>query len=105
MSKDKDTFELGSWARLRKAATDATALLNGGKPKSAVEQRKLGERKVVKPDDGRRQRATGRTKVFNTKLRPDFRDKLFALAAQRDIGVAELLEQIVAEWEAGKRGR
>lgn len=51
--------------------------------------------------DGRRLRATGRTMQFNIKVKPEFRDEIFTLAAERGIGMAAMLEIILDEWRAG----
>ena len=60
------------------------------------------EKSPLPATDPRRQRATGRTKQTNIKMKPEFRKELFKLAAERNIGVAELLEQIFKEWKAAK---
>jgi hypothetical protein len=62
------------------------------------------EKPPLPASDPRRQRSTGRTAQTNIKLKPDFREELFSLAAERNIGLAELMEQIVAEWKA-ERGK
>jgi hypothetical protein len=91
------------WKGVRNASKMAAEAvgLSGGKAKSAVEQRREGEGKTPKAGAGRGGRpSTGRTEVFNTKLRPEFRAKLFSLAKQRGIGVAAVLEEGFAELEA-----
>ena len=95
--------QIGAWAKLHeKIGGIAGGILKpgGSKPKGAVAQRKAGERKPVAAGDGRRGQFTGRTAVLNTKLKPEFREKLFALAAERGIGIAALLEQVLEEWES-----
>jgi len=94
--------EKTSWDLFRKNAANFFRP-GGSKPKSALAQRKAGEKKPVSAGDGRRGRSTGRTAVLNTKLKPEFREKLFTLAAERDIGIAALLEKVFEEWES-KRG-
>ena len=49
--------------------------------------------------DGRRLRATGRTIQFNIKVKPEFRDEVFRLAAENGVGMAAMLERILAEWK------
>jgi hypothetical protein len=66
-------------------------------------QRKAAEKAPVAPTDGRRRRATGRTKQLNVKVKPAFHQELTALAEARGTGIAELLEQMLADWKAAKR--
>ncbi|MFM1815366.1 MAG: hypothetical protein RLZ98_2061 [Pseudomonadota bacterium] len=75
---------LDPWQRL-KALSETGQLPKGGKSREM---------------DGRRLRATGRTVQFNLKVKPDFRDEIFALAAERGIGMAAMLEIILQEWKA-----
>jgi hypothetical protein len=102
---DKAFDEKGAWGLFKAGASNVSQLVNGkvGKGNAASQRKKL-EKAPVPKADGRRKRATGRTAVFNTKLKPDFRTKLFGLADSRGIGVAALLEQIVEEWEASSKG-
>lgn len=67
---------------------------------SRIEARRKHERPLAKATDGRRLRATGRTAQFNIKVKPDWAAEIAAMAGERDIGKAELLERIVAEWKA-----
>jgi hypothetical protein len=104
---DKPAYdEKAAWGAFKKTAPLIGRLVDGKAGKgNAARQRKKFEKPLVPKDDGRRKRSTGRTAVWNTKLKPDFRAKLFGLANSRGIGVAALLEQIVEEWEASsKRG-
>ena len=103
---DKPTYdEKAAWGVFKKEAPLIGRLVDGKAGKgSAAHQRKKLEKPPVPKDDGRRKRATGRSAVFNTKLKPEFRAKLFDLADKRGIGVAALLEQIVEEWEGAKQG-
>lgn len=72
----------------------------------SLEQRREAEKPLPKKTDGRRLRATGRTDQFNIKVKPEWRDEIAALAEQRDIGMAELLERMLVEWKAlGGKGR
>jgi hypothetical protein len=103
---EKAYDEKRAWGIFKKTAPQVGSLVNGKAGKGgAADQRHKLEKPPVAKDDGRRAKATGRTKVFNTKLKPEFRDKLFALANERKIGVAELLELIVGEWEQTKAKR
>ena len=102
---EKAYDEKGAWATFKQAAPLINKIVSGKAGKgNAAEQRRTLEKPPVAKDDGRRKRSTGRSAVFNTKLKPDFRAKLFTLADERGIGVAALLEQIVEEWES-KRGK
>jgi hypothetical protein len=91
--------ESALWKGMRNASKMAAEAvgLSSSKAKSAVEQRREGEGKKPKATGGRP--STGRTAVFNTKLRPEFRAMLFDLARQRGIGVAAVLEDAFAELE------
>ena len=60
------------------------------------------EKPPLPATDPRRQRATGRTERTDIKMKPDFRKELFKLAAERNVGVAELIEQVFLEWKAAK---
>ena len=85
---------------------DAWGRLTGKKPRKTKGVTAASRSELEKPPlpatDPRRKRATGRTKQTNIKMKPDFHDELFRLAAERNIGVAELLEQIFGV-EGGKR--
>jgi hypothetical protein len=65
-----------------------------------VEARRKHERPLPKVGDGRRLRATGRTEQFNIKVKPAWREEIQALARDRDIGMAELLERMLVEWKS-----
>lgn len=81
---------LSGWQRIQ-ALSETGQLPKGGKSREM---------------DGRRLRATGRTVQFNIKVKPEFRDEIFALAAERGIGMAAILEIILGEWKAkGRVGR
>lgn len=99
MSDHEQSDEAGKWGVLRKRVASLTGL-SGNSAKSAVEQRREGEGKKPKAGADRGGRpSTGRTKVFNTKLKPEFRAKLFNLAKERGVGVAAVLEDAFAELE------
>ena len=61
------------------------------------------EKPPLPATDARRLRATGRTEQTNIKMKPEFRKELFKLAAERNVGVAELIEQVFAEWKTTRR--
>ena len=67
---------------------------------ATVAERKEMEKPPVALTDGRRARRTGRDVQMNVKMKPEFREDLFALAEARGIGVAELIERIVCEWKS-----
>lgn len=96
--KDRGADDVvAAWGRMMAAA-------GGRKTKGAtVASRDAGEKPPVLPTDGRRLRATGRTMQLNIKVKPAFRDELVALAARNKVGIAEMLERIVAEWKAKGR--
>jgi hypothetical protein len=81
-----------AWGKFTAGATKISQLVNGkvGKGDAATKRAEL-EKPPISKDDGRRKRATGRTAVFNTKLKPEFRAKLFALAEAEEVAVAAML--------------
>jgi hypothetical protein len=95
MGKQHSTDDVGAaWGRMLAAA-------GGRKTKGAtVASRSAAEKPPVLPTDGRRLRATGRTQQLNMKVKPEYRTELETLAAERDIGLAEMSERILAEWKA-----
>ena len=74
---------LSGWQRIQ-ALSETGQLPKGGKSREM---------------DGRRLRATGRTVQFNIKVKPEFRDEVFRLAAENGVGMAAMLERILAEWK------
>lgn len=101
MSTTEKTWDdKGAWGTWRKVAPTINRMVGNKAGKgNAAEQRAALEKPPVSKDDGRRKRATGRTEVFNTKLKPEFRDKIFAMSKEKGIAVAALLEQVFEEWE------
>lgn len=73
---DHDDIDAALAAAFR--APEVVALGDVGK------RRKREKRMALSPDDGRRKRATGRTKQFNCKMRPDLHRK--AVQASRNLG-------------------
>jgi hypothetical protein len=66
-----------------------------------VEEEEDGRRaRDVRGARGRSKRRTGRDQQFNLKVTPAFKAEVLALAKARDVGAAELLETILAEWKA-----
>lgn len=94
MSADSTEEVAAAWGRVMAAA--GTRKTKGATVKSRAE----AEKPPVLPTDGRRLRSTGRTQQLNMKVKPAFRSELEALADQRGIGLAEMLERILAEWKA-----
>lgn len=60
---------------------------------------RLPRMRKARETDGRSLRATGRTMQLNIKVKPEFRDEVFKLAAERGIGMSAMLEIILAEWK------
>lgn len=85
-----------AWSRMCRAAGPAAT--PGFTPASRLDL----QRPPVPVEDRRRKRWTGRTKQLNTKVTPEFDAELRALAKARKIGIAEMLEIIVAEWKVAK---
>ena len=71
----------------------------GSKKKKTAGERATFEGHAA-PRDGRSKRRTGRDQQFNLKVTPTFKAEVLALAKARDMGAAELLETILAEWKA-----
>lgn len=56
-------------------------------------RRGKGERKMaVKPEDGRRKRATGRTTQFNVMMKPSVKEKIAKAAHRAGISATEWIE-------------
>lgn len=91
-----DETAIEAWGRLTAIATGKGRKAPGG----TVASRDRLEKRPVLPTDGRRKRATGRTLQLNVKVKPSFRAELQALANERDVGLAEMMERILAEWKA-----
>jgi hypothetical protein len=93
-SSDENSHDISAaWSKLVIAA-------GGRKTRGmSVADRRASEATPVPPTDGRRLRFTGRTSQLNIKVKPDFRVMLYQLAQARDIGMAQMLEIILAEWK------
>lgn len=88
------------------AARAMRGWVNKKSPAQSLEQRREAEKPLPKKTDGRRLKNTGRSDQFNIKVKPAWRDEIAALADERDIGMAEMLERIVEEWKSlGGKGR
>jgi|GEM_PF-7014580 len=82
-----------AWARVQAAA--GTSKVEG--TESWEERARLEAEPYM---DGRKLRATGRTKQLNIKVKPGFDAELRKLAKAQGVGLAEMLERILAEWKA-----
>lgn len=94
MSADNPDDIAAAWSRVLAAA--GTRKTKGATVRSRAE----AEKPPVLPTDGRRLRATGRTKQMNMKVKPSYYDELAELASKRGVGLAEMSERILAEWKA-----
>jgi hypothetical protein len=57
-------------------------------------KRRAAEKRIaLRPDDGRRKRATGRTVQFNVNMRPEIKEKIVKAARQGDMSVTAWIEQ------------
>ena len=94
MSSDLEGEDMLILAKFAKR--DATATLAG---------RRARETRPLAPAD-RRQLAHGSTKSFqlNLKVRPEFRDRVSALALNEGIPMVELIERAVEAYARGKDG-
>ena len=87
-----------SWERMQAAA-------GVRRPRGAsLADRRSSEKPPLRPDDGRRLRATGRTHQLNLKVTAEFKQELHDLAQARGVNMNELLEIILAEWKTPARG-
>lgn len=68
-------------------------------PTLTLDERRKAEKPLPAKTDGRRLRATGRDQQFNIKVKAVWRAEIEALAQERNIGMAEMLERILAEWK------
>lgn len=67
----------------------------GRRPGTTVRGRRLAETRPAHPVDNRRLRTTGRVAQMNLKVRPDFRDRVFAAAQNEGLLMIELVERAV----------
>ena len=78
---------------------EVTELADQGK------RRKRKKRMALSPDDGRRKRATGRTKQFNCKMKPDLHRQLVQASRKHGISITVITERailaLLAELERG----
>jgi hypothetical protein len=83
-----------AWSRMMQAAGPSAT--PGFTPRTRLDL----EKPPVSSSDRRRRRFTGRTRQLNTKVTPEFDAELRALAKHNAIGIAEMLERILAGWKA-----
>lgn len=77
---------------------DMTVLNNWQKRRTASAQgRREKETRIVPYQDRRRLRKTGRTEQMNLKVRPEFKQRLIALAHNMDLLLIEYIEIAVEE--------
>jgi predicted HicB family RNase H-like nuclease len=48
---------------------------------------------ALNPEDGRRKRATGRTKAFNVKMKPELHSRIVKASRQHDVSITVMCEQ------------
>jgi predicted HicB family RNase H-like nuclease len=62
-------------------------------PAQEARRRGKAERKMtVKPEDGRRKRATGRTVQFNVMMKPDLKKRIATAAHRAGVSVTQWVE-------------
>lgn len=77
---------------------DLSVLNNWHKRMTATAQgRREKETRIVSYTDRRRLRKTGRTEQMNLKVRPEFKQRLIALAQNADMLLVEYIEMAVEE--------
>ena len=59
-------------------------------------RQKREKRMGLSPDDGRRKRATGRTKQFNCKMKPELHRQLVQASRRHGISITVLTERAIA---------
>lgn len=68
-------------------------------------RRKREKRMGLSPDDGRRKRATGRTKQFNCKMKPELHRQIVQASRKHGISITVMVERamqaVIAELERG----
>ena len=86
---------MGLFDKNKNGAVDYSALQNKKMQGSEVlMERKAAEREAGKTVmDGRKLRATGRTEQVNTRFKPGFKDRIYKIALDENIPMAEVLEQ------------
>jgi hypothetical protein len=97
MTQPDDQDVATAWGRIVRAA--------GAQRKTkgfTVRTREVKEKPPTLPEDRRRDRWTGRDRQMPLKVKPAFHEALKAHAKKHSIGLAEMLERIVTEWEAAK---
>jgi len=73
-----------------------------GKPKARTPRGRASYERDGIAADGRSKRATGRTVKVTIKLKPETKAKLAAMAAARDVGMAEVLELALDKLEGSR---
>lgn len=76
------------------------AIMARFKPRAArtAAGRLANETRMMHEADGRALRATGRTAQMNLKVRPEFRERISALARRNNILMVEFIERAVAAY-------
>lgn len=69
----------------------------GRRPTSTARGRRMAETRPMHFTDGRALRSTGRTAQMNLKVRPDFKDRVAALARNHGLLMVEYIERAVEE--------
>lgn len=63
-------------------------------------RRKREKRMALSPDDGRRKKATGRTKQFNCKMLPELHKQLVQASRRHDISITVMVERAMVAFIA-----
>ena len=69
---------------------------------ATIEDRRAAEKPPLSVTDGRRLRRTGRDVPVNFKVRPDFKERLYALAVSEGVAMVEILERALEVYERSK---
>ncbi len=62
----------------------------------ASKRRKREKRMALSPDDGRRKRATGRTKQFNVNMKPELHKQIVQRSRRHGISITVMVERAMA---------
>ena len=73
----------------------------GGRRPTAADAEKRGKlerRLAANPEDGRRKRATGRTKAFNCKMKPDLHKRIVQASRKHGRSITAMCEQAFVDF-------
>lgn len=90
MSEDQSIDDIDAAIADAFGKADASEITDTGK------RRKREKRMALSPDDGRRKRATGRTKQFNVNMKPDLHKQIVQRSRRHGIPITVLVERAMS---------